>query len=201
MIKTVILDLGNVIVPVDFRRCHAKLETVCSIPPSEIPTRIRSTGLVDRFETGAASPEDFYREISEVLNMKVSLPEFWDMWSAIFAPEPLIPVSMLESLRSKQRLILLSNTNVVHYEMIKKQFSVLQHFDDHILSYKVGALKPQPQIYQAAIASAGCRPEECFFTDDQPAFVAGAQKQGIDAVQFHSLEQLQGELHARNIKW
>ena len=55
MIKTVILDLGNVVVPVDFRRCHAALAEVCSVPPGEIPRRISSTGLVQRFETDRKS--------------------------------------------------------------------------------------------------------------------------------------------------
>ncbi len=202
MIKTVILDLGNVIVPVDFRRCHDALAGVCSYPVNEIPKRIRSTGLVERFETGEASPDDFFRKVSTVLNMNVTYAEFWDIWSSIFAPEPIIPENMLEGLCRERRLLLLSNTNVIHFAMIQQKHSpLLRHFHSCVLSYEVGALKPSPRIYQEAIARAGCLPEECFFTDDNAPFVAGAQQQGIDAVQFESLEQLQQDLRDRAISW
>lgn len=202
MIKTVILDLGNVIFPVEFRRCHDLLAGVCAVPPSEIPRLIRSTGLVERFETGEASPDDFMCEVSGILQMNVGYDQFWQIWSSIFAPEPIIPEAMLEGLRRHQRLLLLSNTNTIHFQWIQDNHAkLLQHFDALILSYKVGALKPSPRIYQEAIAQAGCAASECFFTDDQPPYVEGARKQGIDAVQFETLEQLQRELHTRNIRW
>jgi len=60
-------------------------------------------------------------------------------------------------------------------------------------------MKPQPEIYRAALALAQCRPEECFFTDDIPEYVEGARRLGIDAVQFESGEQIERELRARAI--
>ena len=199
MIKTVMLDLGNVIVPVDFRRCHAALSAVCSIPAQEIPRRISTTGLVQRFETGRVEPQDFVREVSEILGMKVTYAEFWEIWSDIVAPEPILPESVIAALARDRRLLLLSNTNVIHFEMIEQRFPLLRHFHDYVLSYQVGAMKPDPRIYQEAIARAGCRAEECFFTDDVPAFVEGARAHGIDAVQFLSRGQLHSELAARGI--
>jgi len=44
-------------------------------------------------------------------------------------------------------------------------------------------------------------PEECFYTDDIAAYVAAAQRLGIDAVQFESRAQLERELKARGICW
>ena len=63
---------------------------------------------------------------------------------------------------------------------------MLRHFDDLVLSYEVKAMKPSPLIYREAIARAQCRPEECFYTDDIAAYVEGARREGIDAVQFES---------------
>ncbi len=201
MIKTVILDLGNVIIPVDFRRCHAALAGVCSVPAEQIPKRISSTGLVQRFETGQVSPQDFVREVSTILGMDVNYAQFWDIWSSIFAPEPLLPDRMLEGLRRERRLLLLSNTNAIHFEMIQERYALLRHFHSYVLSYKVGALKPSPRIYEAAIARAGCLAEECFFADDNLPFVEAALRHGIDAVQFHSRAQLERDLESRGIAW
>ena len=62
-------------------------------------------------------------------------------------------------------------------------------------------MKPNPRIYAEAIARAQCAPEECFFTDDIPEYVAGARAAGIDAVQFQSATQLESALKERGIKW
>ena len=195
------LDLGNVIIPVDFSRCHSALARVCRIPPEEIPHRIRASGLVDRFETGELSPENFVREVSAMLQMNLSMAGFWEIWSLIFVADTLIPESMLESLARERQLLLLSNTNAIHFPMCLQKYTLLRHFHKFVLSYEVGALKPSMAIYQEAIARSGCRPEECFFADDIAENVTAARCQGIDAVQFHSLEQLERDLRQRGITW
>ena len=75
----------------------------------------------------------------------------------------------------------------------------LRHFHRLVLSHEVKAMKPQPEIYRAAIDAAQCRPEECFFTDDILEYVEGARRMGIDAVQFESRQQIERELTARGI--
>src|SRR6185437_8830122 len=98
---------------------------------------------------------------------------------SIFLPHTLIPEAMLEGLARNRRLVLLSNTNAIHFEMIRENYPLLRHFHAYVLSYEVGAMKPLPLIYQRAIAAAGCLPEECFFTDDIPDYVEAARAQGI----------------------
>jgi HAD superfamily hydrolase (TIGR01509 family) len=85
--------------------------------------------------------------------------------------------------------------------MVERTYPLLRHFDDYVLSHRVRALKPSLRIYREAIARAGCEPHECFFTDDIPAYVEGARAAGMDAVQFLSCGQLEGELRARSIQW
>ena len=201
MIKTVIFDLGKVLIPFDFTRGYRGLEKFCSVPAAEIPRRLASTDLVHRFESGLVEPEDFVAELSRVLDLHVSYDQFCEIWSSIFLPDPLIPESMLQGLSQRFRLLLLSNTNAIHFQMLEQTRPFLRHFHYHVLSYRVGALKPSPLIYREAIARAQCSPDECFFTDDIPDYVAGAKREGIDAVQFESCEQIQGELLARGIHW
>jgi HAD superfamily hydrolase (TIGR01509 family) len=89
----------------------------------------------------------------------------------------------------------------MHFGIAKERYPLLRHFDGYVLSYEVGSLKPAPEIYREAIARAGCRPEECFFTDDLLANVEAARQEGMEAVQFQSFDQLQAELAARGILW
>src|SRR5690348_6475205 len=200
MIKAIIFDLGKVIVPFAFKRGYTRLEPLCGIPAAEIPDRIRPTGLVQRFESGGIESRDFFDQLSSHLNLRASYNDFCDIWSSIFLPETLIPESMIADLARTYPLVLLSNTNAIHFEMIQENYPILRHFRDLVLSYRVGAMKPSPLIYQKAIEAAGCRPEECFFTDDIAEYVAGAKEQGIDAVQFQSAGQIRNELRARGVE-
>jgi len=198
--KAIILDLGKVLIDFDFRRGYQALEGLCPYAAFEIPQRLAATDLVERFETGLIEPRDFVLQFSRILGLRVEYHHFCRIWSSIFT-EPLIPERMLEALAARYRLLLLSNTNAIHFEMIRESYPLLRHFHHWILSYEVHAMKPRSEIFQAAIERAGCRPEECFYTDDIAAYVEAARRLGIDAVQFESREQLERELTARNISW
>jgi len=201
LIKTIIFDLGKVLIPFEIRRGYAALQPHCACPPEEVPRRIAATGLVPRFEMGRLSSEQFFAEISELLELEVSYPLFCQIWGSIFLPETLIPDRLLESLRAGYRLLLLSNTNAIHFAMVRDHYPLLRHFHDYVLSFQVGALKPAPEMYQAALARAACRPQECFYTDDILEYVEAARGHGLDAVQFQSLAQLKEELRKRGVGW
>jgi FMN phosphatase YigB (HAD superfamily) len=198
MYKAIFFDLGKVLVHFDFSRGYRAMEGRCPYPAAEIPRRIATSDLVKRFETGLIEPHDFFAQLSQLLELRLDYNEFCTAWSSIFT-EPLVPESLVERLAQKYRLVLLSNTNAIHFEMIRQNYPVLRHFHELVLSHEVKAMKPQPEIFLEAVRRAGCRPEECFYTDDIPAFTEAARKLGIDAVTFESAAQLERELARRGI--
>jgi glucose-1-phosphatase len=199
VIKTILFDLGNVMIPFDFKLAYARMAELCACRIEEISPRIRATGLVGPFEKGEIAAEPFVRELSAALNVNVSYQEFCNWWSSVFLKETLVSEALLAGLGSKYRMLVLSNTNPIHFAMVKEAYPLLRHFDDYVLSYEVKAVKPEEKIYKEAIARAQCSPGECFFTDDLTVNVEAARQQGMDAVQFLSAEQLEGELRARGL--
>jgi glucose-1-phosphatase len=196
--RAIIFDLGRVLVHFDFQRAYRELESLCPVPAGDIPKTLAKTGLPEQFETGLIEAPEFYARMSECLGLSVDFDRFCHLFCTIFT-ETLLPESLLEDLASRYRLLLLSNTNAIHFDMIRKSYPIVRHFHDLVLSYEVKAMKPHPDIYRAAIAKAGCRPDECFYTDDIAEYVEGARRMGIDAVQFKNAEQLQVELRSRGI--
>jgi len=198
--KAVIFDLGRVLVNFDFKRGYTALEGLCRYGAAEIPKRLSTCGLVERFETGLIEPRDFVAQMSAVLDMKIDYDRFCVIWSSIFT-DTLVPEEMLTGLAARYRLMLLSNTNAIHFEMLRASHPMLRHFHDLVLSYEVKAMKPGPEIFETAIQRAGCRAEECFYTDDIEANVRAARSLGMDAVQFESAAQLEREFETRGIRW
>ncbi|MGQ9635683.1 MAG: HAD family hydrolase [Bryobacteraceae bacterium] len=202
MIRTIIFDLGKVLIPFDWQRGYQRLAAHSPYPPEEIRARIKAANLFEDFERGRIQPEQAAKQISDLLQLDgMSLEQFRELWSAIFLPETILPEPMLAGLHQRHRLLLLSNTDAIHYGWVAEKYPILRHFDGAVLSFEVGSRKPEPAIYEAAIERAGCAPGEIFFTDDLEANVEGARRLGIDAVTFQSRELLENELRARGVIW
>ena len=199
MIEAIFFDLGNVIIPFNVDLAYARMAELCACSKEEVAARIRATGLVRPFEKGDIEAEPFFRELSAALGLNIDYREFCDWWNCVFQPEPLVPEALLEDLRSRYRLLALSNTNPIHFAMLKEAYPLLGHFDDFVLSYEVRAAKPEAKIYHEAMARVQCEPEACFFTDDLAVNVTAARELGMDAVQFLSAEQLERELRVRGL--
>lgn len=199
MIRTVILDLGGVIVPLDFAATYARLSTLSGMPLAEVEARIKATPLLVEYESGRVSSADFQREFSREFGFAVDEVRFADLWCSLFPDHSAIPPEWLAEIRGQRRLLLLSNTNELHFEQLLKKRPYLAGFDHHIVSYRAGAMKPDPAIYRAVLEHAQCEPKECFFTDDVLKYVEGARAAGIDAEQFLGAEKLRTDLAARGI--
>lgn len=199
MIKTLIFDLGGVLVPLDFPRAYREIAAYSPHAPEEIRRRIAATDLYLRSESGRIETPDFIREMSRALGLDVDEATFRRIWCSVFPPRTLLEDDLLAGLHQRRRILLLSNTNEVHFEWIREYYPIVRHFDGFVLSYEVGHLKPAPEIYREAVRRAGCRPDECYFTDDTAANVEGAIREGLDAVEFVSSDRLRSDLAARGV--
>jgi putative hydrolase of the HAD superfamily len=198
MYRAVIFDLGKVLIDFDFSRGYRALEGLCPHSIAEIRRRLASTDLVERFETGLVDPHDFVSQLGKLLSLDIGYSEFCGIWSSIFG-DALLPEPLLADLATRYRLVLLSNTNAIHYEALCRSYPLLDYFQHRVLSFEVNAMKPATKIFERAIEAADCAPEQCFYTDDIAAYTEAARNLGIDAVTFESAAQLERELRARSI--
>lgn len=101
-----------------------------------------------------------------------------------------IPGHRLEALRRLRergyRVCLLSNTNPIMWEgKISDEFRKLgesgpeAYFDTMIRSYRVGVMKPDPEIFRIAARECGIEPDETLFLDDSSANLQAAAKEGF----------------------
>ena len=97
-------------------------------------------------------------------------------------------------------MVLLSNTNVVHWEFIESNWLISKFFDHTVLSYEVKALKPDEKIYRSVLKKTGVNAHDCFFVDDLQANVEGAKNLGFDAALFTTSESLRGDLAVRGFR-
>jgi len=183
-----LFDLGNVLVGFDHRRfCRRFAVAAGRGSEEEIYHSVLRGELSERFERGEISGEDFYRKVSEKWAPHVSMDRFRELWCDIFWENPGME-DLVARLKGPARLILVSNTNAWHMESILERIRFLESFDARVLSYEVGARKPDTRIFEAALAAAAARPERCMYFDDLEENIEAARRLGIHGVLFRYQE-------------
>ena len=194
MIKALIFDLGNVIVPVETERTIAELAALCWRDPAELRALIAASDELDRHQTGRMTTADLIAHLHQLLSFTCEAEVFNRAWNSMLVPTPLLPTELFRELSERYRLIVLSDTNEIHFEYIRENYEAMKYFDDFVLSYEVGDVKPSPVMFREAVRRAGCDPGECLFTDDKPINIEGAINCGLQAILFTTLEMFLPEL-------
>ncbi len=196
-------DLGNVLLRFDHRVCSRQMAEVAGVPEDRVWQVVFEEGLQEQFERGDLTTPQFYEAFCERTQSHPGREALLHASSAMFDLNvPTIPI--VAHLRAAgYRLGILSNTCEPHWEYVHNgRYAVIaKYFDPCILSYRVGAMKPERKIFEAAIQAAGAPPEQLFFVDDRPANVEGAIATGFDAVQFTTPQRLIADLVQRGVRF
>jgi HAD superfamily hydrolase (TIGR01549 family) len=195
-ISCIFFDLGNVLVELDYRKFSARLTSLTGKAIEELRPAF-TDGLVVKYELGLCEEGEFLSTLCGRIGVQKT--DFLEVWTSIFAGKPLISEDVLLDLSRKYRLWIISNTNRMHFDYIREHYSFLASFEGLILSYEVGAAKPDPAIFRLALERAGLKPDEAVFVDDQLANVEAAREIGIDAIQFLHSAQLLQEFRERHL--
>lgn len=72
----------------------------------------------------------------------------------------------LLDLRSKYKLGLLTNTDIFSISFVRNKFNIENYFDQVIMSYDVGVVKPDKEFFQLLLNKLGVEPGECLMVGD-----------------------------------
>lgn len=199
--RALIFDLGKVLIEFSVDLACAQVAAVAGTTPEQVQSFLYHSGLEHRFESGDIDFAELHALFQTQTGRHFPLAQLRRACAEIFLPmdESMALIRFLHASRQTP-LILLSNTNHVHWDYICEQFGIHNFFDAHILSFRERVMKPDPKIYQAAVTAAQCAPAECFFVDDLAINVEGALAAGLDSVQFTSVQKLRADLLKRGLR-
>ncbi|MFZ5980206.1 MAG: HAD family hydrolase [Candidatus Zixiibacteriota bacterium] len=196
---TVIFDMGNVILPFDPVKPCVILGRMAKKLPEVVLDAVYENKLEYDFEKGLLTGAQFAEGCRKALGIDLPDNRLQTIWADMF--EENFDVSdIVRRLREQVQLLLLSNTNEWHFEYAQLHFPIINAFEDHILSYQVGALKPEPKIYEIALAKSRY-PDNVIFIDDHRANVTAAEKLGIKGIVFKNYLQLEEALIELGLKF
>lgn len=181
MIKNIILDFGDIFINLD------KAATARAMIPfgfSGITPKLDL--LFKEYEKGTVSSSNFLQEVSTAFP-KANENDLINAWNAILLDFPDSRLEFVEQLaRERQyRLFLLSNTNDIHIEYVKKTMGIDKYnrfknaFDVFYLSYEMGMRKPELEIFEFVLQQNDLTPHQTLFVDDTKENTDSASQLGI----------------------
>jgi len=187
--KVVLFDLGKVLVDFDWFIAARRISDHASATPDEVIRFIATPDLMIRYETGRTTSEEFFEEVRQGIGYRRSYQDFRMAFSDIFTE-----ITNMVQLHARVGAAgiptwIFSNTNDWAITHIRERFPFFATFDGYFLSYQLGALKPQPAIYESAESTTGCRGDEILYIDDIAENTAAAAARGWQTVHHVSVEE------------
>jgi FMN phosphatase YigB (HAD superfamily) len=199
-IQALLFDLGKVLIDFNFETGVQALHASCSISRDQFEEVLWDETWIRSYERGEISTIQFHEYLCKTANLGMPLPHFQEVWSSVFLPGLMVSEQLITELKRNYPLILVSNTNEAHFEYVRSKYRVVDYFDRYVLSYEVGSLKPDKEIFEYAIAAANRPAEALFFIDDREENIIAARQLGINAHQFKSQKELVAALQDAGVE-
>jgi HAD superfamily hydrolase (TIGR01549 family) len=181
MYKAVFLDIGGVVLEIDWKRPFEFAGIIDERRRAELIKKFQGSELFRMFERGEVSAKDFLSGFNAL--MGVEHPNsFWEIaWHRLIVGELEGAHKIFDVLKGRVPVYGLSNTNVLHYQYMMAAFPILKRFDKVVASNVLGARKPDAEFFLKACTQLKLGPSEVLFVDDTPENIEGARRFGIKA--------------------
>jgi putative hydrolase of the HAD superfamily len=196
--EAIIFDLGGVLINLDYQLTSKAFIDLGLTDFDATYSQLQQTDLFDRFETGAISSFHFINRLLDQLPQGTSGNKVVHAWNAMILDFPTERLEWLLKLKQQKRIFLLSNTNTLHMEKVRRSLEktvghqrLEDYFETVYLSCEMGMRKPDPAIFSRVCQEQGLNPAKTVFIDDSPQHVEGAATIGLHAIYLKPGESVQ----------
>lgn len=188
-IKVLLFDLGGVIIDLYPQQTISAFAHLANKMEEEITAAHQEAALFQQYEKGLISNETFRLGVRQQFKFLTPDPAFDKAWNAMLGDIPSEILASVETLKTKYKCCVLSNTNAIHekafHQILAKQHG-LQHlnelFDKVYFSHELNERKPDEAIYLKVISDLGLQADEVLFLDDSEVNIAAAQAVGMHGI-------------------
>ena len=184
-ITTLIFDFGGVLINLDIKRCFLNFRHLGLENFEQYLNNFAQAGFFMELEKGLITAAEFRNEIRKLATKPLTDAQIDEAWCSFLLEIPTEKLDMLLELRKRFRVLLLSNTNIIHFpnsetELYSKNGRKMSdYFDKCYLSYEMKMAKPDKEIFENILAAENVQANECLFLDDGLKNTEEAQKLDI----------------------
>jgi epoxide hydrolase-like predicted phosphatase len=193
---TLIFDFGGVLINLDIDACINRFKAIGVENVESYLSNYGQSGFFLEWERGGINLEEFHENVRAISSKNPTDQEIDEAWMAFLLDIPKEKTELLKQLRTRYRILMLSNTNPLHIDRNAKQ-AFAEHgttqeelFDKCYLSYKIGLTKPSKEIFEYLLEKENLTPEECLFLDDGLKNIETARNMGFQTYLVQPKESL-----------
>jgi FMN phosphatase YigB (HAD superfamily) len=197
MIRNVVFDVGGVLLDLRYEPFIRYLQRA-GIDMRDLPAWLARVDLAAH-ERGEISGEDLLERIAHMAQLPLDRAELRSRWLDMFERSEAM-FRLAAGLMQDYRVYLLSNAGDLHWDHFNAHYGLDSLVHGALASFRVGAIKPQADIYRKAEAMFGLDPAATVFIDDLPQNVAGARQCGWQAVHHQQVPATLGHLKSLGVR-
>ncbi|BBF43814.1 HAD superfamily hydrolase [Lachnospiraceae bacterium KM106-2] len=200
MIRTIIFDVGQVLVDFHWEECIDKMDY-----DEDTKQRLKKATVLSPYwnEIDRGShPLTYFIEECIKLDSEIekAIREFYEKPEALVTEFSYAKEWLHQLKENGYGVYLLSNYGREHFENGRKRFQFMSEVDGEVISYQIQKTKPEKEMYEILIKKYNLVPEECIFLDDKKENVEAAEKQGIQGIVFTSYEDAIEQLRTHGVE-
>jgi len=198
--QAIVFDLGNVVINYSFDNTFYYWAKVSGCDVNMIKQKFEFDEIYRRFEKGEIKPDIYRKNVLEKLGLHLNEVEFDNGWNQIYLDLTSGIEQLLRDLKSRFRLVALTNTNEIHANHWKiKYASMLSNFEKVFCSHEIKARKPEKEVFKIVLNYLQLKPNYVVYLDDRYENIKSASEIGIKSILVNSPHQIIRELQILGI--
>ncbi len=193
-VENIFCDLGVVLIDLEMKRCMDAFKQLGVMDIASQVGQSFKAGLFYSLEEGRITPAEFREEICRKAGKPLEDKAIDEAWNALLGTIDERKLRLLKKLRLHHSVYMLSNTNEIHFEYMRKNsfdatagLGLEDCFDKCYLSHELHLSKPDKAIFEAVLQDSGAKAENSLFIDDNARNIATAARMGFQVCHYHSL--------------
>ena len=183
--ENIIFDFGGVILDINpdlSKKAFIKLYGIREVE------KVYSSNLLVKFENGLLTLNELINEIELLINKPINKADFIKAWNTMLLQYKPERIEWIKKLKLTHNLIMLSNTNDVHFnyfsDKLLREYAVTFYdlFNNVYLSHEMKLIKPDIKIFKKVIEDTKINPEKTLFIEDTKENTIVANSLGINTL-------------------
>jgi len=179
--SVVVFDLGKVLVDFDYSIAVRRFAERSEADMEEIE-RLVNSPIQIQYESGKITTNEFFEAIRDGAGFRGDRAEFVSIFADIFSPMETM-IGFFEQLKPFGiPTCVFSNTNEIAIGHIREGFPFYSLFDNYVLSYEEGGMKPDEPIYDVVEQRTGESGAAILYIDDRAENIETGQGRGWQTI-------------------
>ncbi|MFH1084475.1 MAG: HAD-IA family hydrolase [Chloroflexota bacterium] len=194
-VKAFLFDCGGVVLRDADMSVYQRWEQRLELPTGELESRLWQGEIWDQVAVGRITERQFWHQSAARLGLRDAAliealrDDLWESWAVDTRV-----LMLVDRLRLRYRVAMLSNATDALEELLSERYGIADRFEPILNSARLGLVKPDRAIYEAALARLALPAHEIVFVDDRAENVAAAAALRFHVIWFVNAAELERQL-------